>query len=296
MIKFRQVLLATPIVLAVILSGCSPKVFTAKYTKSPGIQLATNVKSAQTQGGITIDMKPLDLKSEYEKPFYNQPIHVTYTPFLAKEPVTEKRDNIVQFFYGRSPFSVTITNSTDHILRMKDSRVVFIDPKSDEPISPCSKEQPEMYTDMQNQFPVFNLELSSWLKAYPMTTTLGHDITLAITNIIQKVKFINGFNMEIMPGMKVSGILLFPIDPIKMSEGKISFIDMISKVDAAGNTTEKVRFDYNTDLFYRYYKLEPNTNTFVEIKEDDYNKGLLSPEVYTYDKTQKKWVLGTLQK
>ena len=69
MIKFRQVLLATPIVLAVILSGCSPKVFTAKYTKSPEIQLAANVKSAQTQGGITIDMKPLDLKSEYEKPF-----------------------------------------------------------------------------------------------------------------------------------------------------------------------------------------------------------------------------------
>jgi len=296
MIKIRQVLLAASVVSAVFLNGCAPKVFTSKYAKSPEIQLAANVKSAQTQGGITVDMKPLDKPAEYEKPFYTQPIHVTYTPFLAKEPVTETRDNKIEFFYGRSPFSVTITNSTDHILRMKDSRVVFIDPQSEEPISPCSKEQQEMYTDMANQIPIFNFELSTWQKAYPMTTTFSNDLYLAITNIIQKIKFINGFNMEIMPGMKVSGILLFPIDPVKMTNGKISFIDMISKVDAAGNTTEKVRFDYQTSLFYRYYKLEPNTNKFVEIKEEDYNKGKINPEVYTYDKAQKKWVLGAPQK
>ena len=292
MIKFKQFLLVGLIITTAFFTGCSPKMYTTQYTKSPVVQLASDIQPTQTQGGIVVEMKPLDVNKEYEKPIYNQPINVTYTPVLSNTPVTEKKDNQIGFFYKLTPFSVTITNNTDHILRMKDSRVIFIDPKVEEPIMPINKERPENYSDMRNQFPIFDLEVSTWKKAYPMTATLEIDITRAITNILQQIKFINGFNTEIMPGMKYSGILLFPINPEKLSEGKISFIDMISKVDAAGNTTEKVRFDYKTNVSYAFSKSDPNTGKWIKINEDDYNKGLTSPEQYYYDSSQKKWVSG----
>lgn len=290
--KFKHVLLAASVVSAAIFSGCSPKLYTTRYTKTPEIRLAQNVQSSQTQGGITIELKPLDDK-EYEKSFYKQKINVTYTPVLSSTPVTEAKEFIIQFYNKLTPFSVTITNNTDHILRMKDSRVVYIDPNSDEPVLALDKQG--IKEDIKNQIPTYNLTLLDLQKAYPQTlpASLEADLNKALIDIINQIKFINGFNMEIMPGMKVSGTLLFPIDPVKISEGKISFIDMISKTDAAGNAIEKVRFDYKTNLFYRYWKVDPNKNTWVETNEEDYNKGQSNPEKYYYDKTQKKWILGT---
>ena len=293
--KIYHVLLSTLIVVVVIFSGCSPKVYTAKYKKSPEIRLAQDVQSSQTQGGITIEMKPLDDK-EFEKSFYDQKINVTYTPTLSSTPVTVPKEFEIQFYNKLTPFSVTIINNTDHILRMKDSRVVYINPNSDEPLLALDKQS--IKEDIKSQIPTYNLTLSDLKKMYPQTppASLEADLILAIADIINQIKFINSFNMEIMPGMKVSGTLVFPIDPEKISEGKISFIDMISKTDAAGNTTEKVRFDYKTNLFYRFWKLNPNLNRWVEIQEDDFNKGQSSPEKYFFDKNQKKWVLGAPSK
>ena len=288
--KNLMLLIALSFVSAVIFSGCSPKLSTARYYKTPEIRLAQNVQSSQTQGGITIEMKPLDNK-EYEKPFYVQNIDVTYTPVLSSTPATKVETVVISFFYKLTPFSVTISNNTDHILRMGASKVVYINPNSDEPILALDKLS--IREDIKNQIPIYNYMLSNIQTKYPQTHSdfLGMELQKAISDIINQIKFINGFDKEIMPSMKVSGILAFPIDPEKISEGKISFIDMISKTDAAGNATEKVRFDYKTSLFYHYWKMDPNT-TSVEIKEDEYNKGLSNPDKYYYAKTQKKWVLG----
>ena len=291
--RIKTVLLTTSIVLVAFLNGCSPKIYTSKYSKEPIVQLAKDVSSLQTQGDITVELKPLDVNKEYEKSFYNQPINVTYIPKLGTTPVTEGRDNIIKLFYNRVPFTVTITNNTDHILRMGESRVVFIDPTTEEPIMAISGVEQELYTDIKSFFPIYNELLAYWQKAYPLTNTLDGDLKLGIMNIIQKIKFINGFNTEIMPGMKFSGILLFPVNTEKIKEGKISFIDMISKVDATGKPTLKVRFDYQTKLTYNYYKTDPNTNNnWVKISLEDFNKGISTPDNYYYDKTQKKWVLG----
>ena len=98
--------------------------------------------------------------------------------------------------------------------------------------------------------------------------------------------------MEILPGMKTSGYVFFPVKPEKISDGKISFIDMVSKTDAAGNPASKVRFDYKVKSLTYYYKVDPNTNTWAAIKEDEYNKGLTTPEKFWWDKKQKLWISG----
>jgi hypothetical protein len=292
MIKMKLNLLAISVILAIGLSGCAPAVYTAKYLKKSEIKLAQDVKPAQAQGGITIELNPLSVDKEYEKPLFKQKIRVVYTPALSSTPVIEEKEFTIPIYNKAAAFNVTIINNTDHILRMKDARIVFIDPNNDEPILALDK---QTVKDDINKLPTYQLTLNSLINSYPQTKTsvFEEDLNKAIINIVNQIKFINGFNMEIMPSMKVSGVLMFPIDPEKISDGKISFIDIVSKTDAAGNTTEKVRFDYKTKLAYSYWKKEPNTNTWVEISESDFTKFQTNPENYYYDKAQKKWLLGT---
>jgi len=275
-----------------LLMGCAAPLYVAKYTKAPVIKLDENVPSTQTIGGITIDLSPFDEK-EYEKPIYSQKVNVTYTPFLQTVPVTEPKEYTkINLFWGYTAFYVTVKNSTDHILRMKDSRVVFIEPNNDEPYAALDK------AGIQSDFaslPIYKALFNIVKNAYPNTNdvSLNADIAVALTNISKGIKFINGFDMEIMPGMKASGILLFPISPEKLTTGKISFVDMVSKTDAAGTPTEKVRFDYKTKLFYNYWKSVPTGPTgiitYKVIDANEFNKGLVTPEKYQYDKTIKDW-------
>ena len=293
--KKKLTIAMVAIVATAIFTGCSPKMYTTKYNKVSETRLAQNVQSSQTQGGITIDLIPLGDK-EYEKSFYKQKMDLIYIPPLASAPVKETKEVFIPFYQKLTPFRVTIKNKTDHILRMKDSRVVYIDPNSNEPVLALDKQG--IKEDVKGQLPACSFVLSEIQKKYKIAdiNSLETNVLKAITDITNQIKFINGFNMEIMPDMKVEGTLMFPIDPEKISEGKISFIDMISKTDAAGNATEKVRFDYKTSVFYRYQKIDPNTNTWVDINVNDYNNGQSNPEKYYYDKTQKKWISGTAPK
>ena len=95
--------------------------------------------------------------------------------------------------------------------------------------------------------------------------------------------------MEIMPSMRATGTLIFPVKPEKAADGLISFVDMVSKTDPAGNPTERVRFDYKTEILNRYWKVDPNANQWVEIQKDEYNKGKQNPQRYIYNKQTKKW-------
>jgi len=275
--------------IAVFFVSCSPMVYTTKYAKDPLIQLAPNVDSKQTIGDITIELQPIDQFTEYKKSMYKQMIPVTFTPSLSNTPVTEPKEFLIAIWAGLIPFNVTIYNNTDHILKMKDARVLYIDPDSDEPLIAMDKML--ILADLQN-IPVFKFHVGSILKEYPQTNPLELNANLqkACMNIINQTRFINGFNMEIMPGMKITGTLIFPVSPEKISYGKVSFIDMVSKTDAAGNPVEKVRFDFKTQLSYIYTKYDYNKKTWINISENEYNKGLINPEKFTYDKNLKKYI------
>ena len=274
---------------AIILNSCSPKVYTTTYSKVPQVKIASGVESEQTQGDISVKLE--QLTGEYDKSIYKQKVKVVYTPTLATEPVAAFKEFIINYYENLTPFQVTILNNTDHILRMRDARIIYVDPNSDEPVFALNKQY--INEDMESRLPVFNTLVKYITTKYPEThPELAKDeVEKALTNITDEIKFVNGFNKEIMPGMKTSGILIFPVEPDKISEGKISFIDVVSKTDAAGNATEKVRFDFKTKLFYKYLKYDPNDNKWVEIDETDFNKGQNNPEKYEYDKKQKKWVL-----
>ena len=58
-------------------------------------------------------------------------------------------------------------------------------------------------------------------------------------------KLINDLGVEILPGFSYEGILVFPVIPSFSPQAKISFFDVTTKTDNAGNSLEKIQFDFN---------------------------------------------------
>lgn len=304
--KIKHVFFAILAVSTAVFSGCSPKIATSTYKSEAYLNLSEKTPSSQTKGGITIDVK-LPSESDYKNPKFNRvfnfkviPKATTISMKLDPEGYYEFTENVeLPFYLDLTPFKVVISNNTDHILRLKDSRIVFIDNNSEEPYRGLTKQ--ELVQDI-TQLPVYQVTLRD-LKAKHPNSKPGYiesQLKMALLDIIDDLKIINNFNNEIIPDMKSSGVIIFPVSSKKLSEGKVSFVDFISKTDAAGNATEKVRFDYETTLSTKYFKGGTPSgvgtsikSSWVETTKDDYIKGQTSPDKYYYDKTQKKWILGT---
>lgn len=281
----------------VIFNGCSPKMYVTKYQKVPYVSPADETASSQTHGGITVDLRPLKVE-DIQSPVYKKSFNVKYKPTISFGMVLDSRglatksiEMNIPFFQGYVPFYATINNSTNHILRMRDARVIFVDPSSDEPFKGLTSQE---LLSVINELPVYKALVASLQKNYYLTDIADINLQVfnALAEIIKQMKIINNVDKEIIPEMKASGVLIFPVSAEKLTEGKISFVDMVSNTDLAGNPTEKVRFDFKTKVTYAYWKENPNNpSSWISISADEYNKGLSNPEKYTYDK--KKWVLST---
>jgi hypothetical protein len=101
-------------------------------------------------------------------------------------------------------------------------------------------------------------------------------------------KLIGDVDTEILPDDTYSGILLFPRliggDP----EMSIKFYEFVTKVDPAGNPTERTNFDFK-------FKLAGGSQWYNR-NESKWENGTPSSPVEYYDKKQKVWVLGNPEK
>ena len=246
--------------------SCSPRA--VEYMTRTHFDLVNKEDYQQTKGGITVILKPL---SE-NKGVYNKKVKLVVKKFLQKKRSVVENEYKLNYFYKMLPFEVTIINDTKHILRMRDARIVYIDPDSDEPIFALTKsqiieniEELPIYEDLKRTI-INNHKLDE------IYSDLDEVATKVLSKIAKKLKFINGFNKEIMPGMRTRGIVLFNIDPEVASEGKISFVDMTAETDDAGNPTKKVRFDYRVKPITKRYKYDPNTGDWEEVNSTDYKQ------------------------
>jgi len=252
--------------------SCSPSYQTLfqKYSK---IDLASNTPPEQSQENISIKLLPIN-DNEYEKTWYKQSIAIPFINVNTNQQMIAKQDHIIYLYKDLTVFQVTIINNTDHILRMRDSRVVYIDPDKDEPIFAYDKSS--MLEDVKG-LPCFIEAKGRIANKNPISdfNILGTSIAVGVKNILDNISFVNGFNKEVMPGMKATGYIIFPIDPQKATEGKISFIDMVSQTDQTGNPVKKVRFDYKVLAMKKYLKSVYDQNEgkylpWTEIDENEY--------------------------
>lgn len=282
----------------VLLGGCSAtKTYQTQYQKVPYLSLAKDVPASQTKGGITVELRTTN-NSDFQEFGLKRNFAVKYNPTIKFGAVLDEKgfatENVPVTFNlteDMAIFMVTINNNTDHILRMNDSRIIFVTPSSDDPKLGLNKES---LKSIISELPVFNKTVNDLLKKYPATNpeSVRNQVSAALLDIFSKMKIINNLGKEIIPSMKSTGLLLFDVSTKTISEGKISFVDVVSKNDQAGNPTEKVRFDYQSSLNYEYYK-SGTDGKWVVINENEYTAGLRNPTKYYYDKTSKKWIEGT---
>jgi len=143
-----------------------------------------------------------------------------------------------------------IKNNTKHILRMRDARIYLII-EGVEPLPAISSfdellKQADYFENVTNRQRAREVVLLVLQKS-PLPEGFFRSIVLYNK---RNYKLINDINAEILPGFSYEGILVFPIIPSFSPQAKISFFDVTTRVDAAGNPIEKTLFDFNLKRHY----------------------------------------------
>jgi hypothetical protein len=169
--------------------------------------------------------------------------------------VLEKKNTYLQPFNGYYAFRCKIRNNSKHILRMGDARVVLAysgKNDMDEVVRAISskkvlidriEDHPEVarYSDPVNN-PQEQL-LENW------------EETLNKFYKSRKFTLMSDLSLEIYPGFEEDGFLLFDEEDVGENlSGSISFFDITTSVDNAGNPTTKEVFTFDVSIANKYFK------------------------------------------
>lgn len=249
------------IISIILIAGCAP---TAKFHKSVDYSFDPPDKSEQTKQGVTIKMKYVDQNEIRNNRLYTQRV-LKAGLLTTKVEELSPEDVYVDPFKNKLAFNVTIKNNTDHILRMKDARVVFVKSQSmDDPIPALHK---QLLIGAIEDHPTV---LHYRSKRSPLYDAIAYSWVAALTKVYSsnKLKIINDVGMEIYPNFSASGILVFSIPPANATDGKVTFFDITTKVDKAGNPTEKEHFDFAIKAKEKFFRTLGKET--VEITSEEY--------------------------
>ena len=265
-----------------VVTGCGGSKKAAKISLFPEYTLTESAARNQTKSDITIRVTPLSKAGMYEHP----ELFAFHRSEIAKEIADGinfgeyyKKDYEGKYWcytFGvaedqLAAFQVEIRNGTDHILRMKDARIYMEvgdrDPVAavrnlgdptlmprpgTEPITPVAPRS-ALESDESLVHWVTYFEEEAERKRPKKNLFDGHykpPIGLAsqvISRNRQAYKLIANVRAEILPGRSYRGILLFPVI-ISFDTATVSFYDIHTKTDAAGNPTEKQTFTFPLKL------------------------------------------------
>lgn len=259
--------------LGLILVGCSsvPK---TQYSKSINLLLPNELQTEQNISNVTIKLSNFDVNKEIMSDKYLKTIIVYYDPwgaYLGNHPV-QTRLNI---FSGTVPFNVTIINNTDQIIKLEDMRIMYLDPIVDTPVEPYMAIDLATVTQDPSMLQVWNETVRTIQRLNPQNEAYKMQLNSEITGLFKQLKLVNTPKREIMPGMSFSGIIVLPIAREKVTEGRLSFLDVVSKTATPGYATEKVRFDFNVKSVPQYWKFNKAVSPdWVEIPYDEFLLGV----------------------
>jgi hypothetical protein len=274
-------LLLACIITPVLLESCATTATTARIPTLSFTQygLEPGPSQNQTKSDIDITVKTIRISDTYD---YPDLFSFNLEDFPQWKDNYYLKNNFPEGPLGKRwsyPFAspdaseqllinwVKIKNGTKHILRMKDARIYMVI-EGQEPIAPLSTldemiregERFEAMARQQWDSQVSEMILTLGDMSYPT------GITRALINRKRSsYKLINDISKEILPGFTYEGMLVFPVVPSAYGAAKISFFDVTTKTDAAGNPVEKTQFDFS-----------------------------LQPQMVQmwYDKTERKWKTG----
>lgn len=257
----------------------------AKTALFPEYVFADSSQGTLTKSNVTITLEPLGASRVYAHPdlFAFDRDHVpeqiaggvNFGTYFDKD--WQKQYWCYTFGVGEQElavFAATIKNSTDHILRMKDARI-FIEVEGHDPIAavtalgnPTLVPVPVQGRPTETVLRPTSFEANEdatlvyWVTFFEMKTERdrkkhmimdsAYSVPVGLRSQViaqnkAAYKLISGTDTEILPGHTYKGILLFPV-LVSFDTATISFYDIHTKTDAAGNATEKQTFSFPVKL------------------------------------------------
>jgi len=236
-----------------ILSSCA----TTNTTKTPTLSIEeygfqSSSKKIIQKSDISISITPIRIDDIYNYPnlfgFRLQNFPQYADNYYLKNNLPVGPQNLRWTYPFATPdlreqlqlYYVKIENNTDHILRMKDSRV-YMTTDGEEPIPAIKKF--DKLVEKANRFERIEK------RQYDSQTLKIGEYPTGITEAILNSKkehydLINSLGKEVLPGYSLEGLLVFPVLSSTKKTASISFFDITTKTDAAGNPTEKTQFDF----------------------------------------------------
>jgi hypothetical protein len=279
-------------------------------------------EASQTKNGLTIEVEPLSPSGVYAHPeLYSFDMTTFPKEFLKKYDYNissmfaefNGKRNCYTFGMGENyltVFKVKITNSTGHVLKMKEARIL-LRIEGEDPIKPVTKvgdatidqfENPAgsgKFIPLPKSAIAQDQSLVQWVTGIESDYENGrkkgfldYDYPIGINSqvIAQNKKYyklIADVDLEILPDDSYSGILLFPV-LISSDELSLKMYEFVTKTDAAGNPTERTNFDYK-------FKKEPG-KMWLNRNEKKWIDGNPPADIEYFDKKQKLYIMGAPQK
>jgi len=135
---------------------------------------------------------------------------------------------------GTSFYGLTITNKTDHVIRLTSAVIRLFDPAGSD-YSPITKQDLSALWD--DQFP----------PSYPLATADRTSYAL-LQKSINNLKLVTP-QVELLPNVPFTGYLAFqPNDPQLTGVWKLSIYDIPVEVDPAGIVKKTVKTEFNSSL------------------------------------------------
>lgn len=270
------------ILTGVVLAGCGGGAKTAEISLFPEYVLTDPATESQTKSDVTIEVTPLSKADMYAHPelfaFHRSEIAKEIADGINFEEYYKKDFEGKYWCYTFgvaedqvAAFLVKIENGTDHILRMKDSRI-FMEVGDHDPVAAVTRLGDPTLVPRPGTEPITPVAPRSALEA---DESLVHWVTYFEEDAERKrekhglfdghykvpiglasqvialnrpaYKLIADTDTEILPGRTYRGILLFPV-AITFPSATVSFYDIHTKTDAAGNPVEKQLFTFPLTL------------------------------------------------
>jgi len=257
--------LTTAFLIALI--GLSPYPATAKKDKKvPTVQfrqygLDPSLAQPQAKSDIEISLKSVRISDIYQYPdLFSFKIEdfpqlqnaiPPFTSMYPEGPLGKSWENPFSTPDGKVQvllFWAKIKNGTSHILKMGDARVYLII-EEQEPIPAFSS-----FNELLRSVDYFEASTNQYL-AQQAKGFLGGLVKVnrrlpagfyrsLVLYHKSSYKLINDLNKEILPGFTYEGMLAFPSAVTTDRSAKVTFFNVITKTDAAGNPVEKTQFEF----------------------------------------------------
>lgn len=156
---------------------------------------------------------------------------------------------------------VRIDNGTDHILRMENARIYLV-PDGGDPVEAVSSIE-----ELQSLASQFEREIRIWQQeegGLIQVELPPNFFSRIISSHQEAYDLIASLDTEILPDRSYEGLLVFPPFQKVPESATVSFYDVTTETDEAGNPTERVQFDFPLKKTTVKYWYDPETEEWKE--------------------------------